>query len=280
MIGATRLRVNLDIARQQRLAADIRRDQAEIATERRIQAPSDDPVGSRQVADIVRAQADNANWKINVDRAADMAAAVDTAFSGTQSLLDAAAAVLLAARSGLQSADVRDIAANQLRGFAAEIAGYALSRDAGGNRLFPDDEALSIPVGQGQKVAPGMAVDQGFAVADRSIVDLLGDAASALQIDDAASRQGATAASLDAINSAIAHIGGARATAGAVAERIERRRDDLAGADVRLIEQRNTLEGADIATVIARLQGRQVSLEAAQAVFARINRQTLFDILG
>jgi flagellar hook-associated protein 3 FlgL len=32
--------------------------------------------------------------------------------------------------------------------------------------------------------------------------------------------------------------------------------------------------------VVARLQSRQLSLEAAQATFARINRSTLFDLLS
>lgn len=280
MIGTTRLNRSLDIARQQRLATDIRRDQTEISTERRIQTPSDDPVGADRVATIVRTLSDTASWRANADRASVMAAGADTVLASTGPLLDAAASALLGARSGLQSLDARTIVANQLRSIAEEVTALSATRDADGNRLFPDSAALAIPVGDNRTVTAGMALANAFTVGGQSFADTLTAAADALLIADDAARGVAVSASIDAINRAVNHATEARGIIGIGAERIERERERLAGDALSLTEKRNAIEGADIATVIARLQGRQVSLEAAQAVFARINRQTLFDILG
>ena len=50
-------------------------------------------------------------------------------------------------------------------------------------------------------------------------------------------------------------------------------------AKQKLAEERSGLEDTDIQAVIARLSSQQLSLQAAQAVFARVNENTLFDIL-
>jgi flagellar hook-associated protein 3 FlgL len=40
------------------------------------------------------------------------------------------------------------------------------------------------------------------------------------------------------------------------------------------------LEDTDLTAAIARLNAQQLTLDAAQAAFARINRRSLFDLLG
>ena len=45
-------------------------------------------------------------------------------------------------------------------------------------------------------------------------------------------------------------------------------------------EERSSIEDTDLAATIARVQTNQLSLDAAQSLFARINRRTLFDLLG
>ena len=48
---------------------------------------------------------------------------------------------------------------------------------------------------------------------------------------------------------------------------------------MQLEEQRSGLESTDITEAVARLGAKDLSLKAAQAVFARINQTSLFDIL-
>ena len=52
-----------------------------------------------------------------------------------------------------------------------------------------------------------------------------------------------------------------------------------ADTGLQLEEERSGLEDTDIQAVVARLSSQQLSLQAAQAVFARVNESTLFDIL-
>jgi len=47
-----------------------------------------------------------------------------------------------------------------------------------------------------------------------------------------------------------------------------------------LSDRRSSLEDTDLTEVLARVQANLLSLEAAQASFARINRQTLFDLIS
>jgi flagellar hook-associated protein 3 FlgL len=48
---------------------------------------------------------------------------------------------------------------------------------------------------------------------------------------------------------------------------------------IQLEEERSRIESADIVEVVARLQARQLTLQAAQAAFVRINQNSLFDLL-
>jgi flagellar hook-associated protein 3 FlgL len=48
---------------------------------------------------------------------------------------------------------------------------------------------------------------------------------------------------------------------------------------ISLSEERSGLEDTDLSSAIADLNGMTMTLEAAQAAFARINRRTLMDFL-
>ena len=45
-------------------------------------------------------------------------------------------------------------------------------------------------------------------------------------------------------------------------------------------ERRADLESTNLSQVIANVSAQLLQLEAAQSAFARINRQTLFDLIG
>ncbi len=94
-----------------------------------------------------------------------------------------------------------------------------------------------------------------------------------------ATRQAASAAALDGLDRAASQIALARADQGIRADRLEQVRDRLKESDVQLEEQKAAIEGADVTEVIARLQSKQVSLQAAQAIFARLNQTSLFDLI-
>ena len=58
-------------------------------------------------------------------------------------------------------------------------------------------------------------------------------------------------------------------------ENIGKRIDDTA---LTLTERRSTLEDTDLTEVVTKLQNKLMTLEAAQIAFARISKQSLFDL--
>ena len=78
MISNTRYHLQSEINRQQKLAADIARAQSDLSNETRLQRASDDPAASARVADIRRAQANEAVWARNVDSASALATRADS----------------------------------------------------------------------------------------------------------------------------------------------------------------------------------------------------------
>ena len=278
MISGTRFRLNLEIGRQSQLAQEIVRAQTEIATGKRILAPSDDPVGAARVAELGRAEADEATWLRNIETAAALAARADTALSSVANGVDRAKELMLAAASATLSADNRAVIAAELRGIAEEIASLRLTLDPRGEPLFRTNGELEIPVAAGVRIAP---------VASRAVifdgpVDILASivgAAAAAEEADPAARSAATKASLDTLDAAARQLATARADQGVRADRLDKLRDRLAASGLQLEEQRSAIEGTDITEAVARLQSKQLNLQAAQAIFARINQRSLFDLI-
>lgn len=277
MINGTRFRLDQEIARQARLARDIARGQIEIATGKRILAPSDDPVGAAQVAEIGRAQADETTWLRNIDTASALAARADTVLESVATNLDRAKELMLAAASGTLSADNREIIARELRLIAEELGSLRLTLDPRGEPLFRTTAALEIPVSAGVRIAPVAARADLFDAPIDIVATVNAAADAATQPDE--TRQAAVAASITALNASLAHIATARADQGSRAARLDDLRERLEISGLQLNELRSGLEDADITEVVARIQAKQLNLQAAQAIFARVNQTSLFDLL-
>lgn len=278
MISGTRFRLTLEITRQARLAQEIARAQSEIATGKRILAPSDDPIGAARVGEIGRAQADEATWLRNAEVAAALAARADTTLSSVATSVDRAKELMLAAASGTLSADNRAIIANELRGIAEEIGSLRATLDPRGEPLFRTNGPLEIPVSAGIRIAP---VAERVAIFDAPIdlVAAVNAAAAAAVEPDPATRSAAIRASLETLDGGAAQIATARADQGVRADRLDKIRERLATSGLQLEEQKSAIEGTDIAEAIARVQSKQLNLQAAQAMFARINQRSLFDLI-
>lgn len=284
MINGTRHRLTVEINRQTRLAADIARTQVEISTGKKILAPSDDPTASARISEFARAQANEAAWVRNLESAAALSDRADTALSAVASGLTRAKELIIAAANGTLSADNRATIAAELRGIAADITTLADSRDPRGEALFRTGAPLEIPVHAGGTIAPvaSRAAIFGAVTTPSGVFDLatiLSDAADAVVEPDDATRAAAADVSLDALDAAVNHIAAARGDQGVRASRIDNLREQLELSSLQLDEQRSGLESTNVTEAIARLQSKQLTLQAAQAVFARVNQNSLFDLL-
>jgi len=85
------------------------------------------------------------------------------------------------------------------------------------------------------------------------------------------------AAGNTAIDGTINHAADMIAAVGLNAARLDRLTENSALRAISTAEERSALEDTDLSAAIAELNGMTLTLEAAQAAFARINRRTLMD---
>jgi flagellar hook-associated protein 3 FlgL len=278
MINGTRFRLDQEIGRQARLAREIARGQIEIATGKRILAPSDDPIGAARVAEINRAQANEATWIRNIDTALALASRSDTVLGSVASNLDRAKELMLSAASGTLSADNRQVIAQELQSIRSELATLRVTLDPRGEPLFRAGTPLEIPVSPGTRLAPVASRDVIFDT-PVDIVAALDAAAAAVVLADPAARQAAVNGSLGTLDGALSQVANARADQGTRASRLDDIRDRLAESGLQLEEQKSGLESANISEIVARISAKDLNLKAAQAIFARVNQSSLFDLL-
>ena len=124
--------------------------------------------------------------------------------------------------------------------------------------------------------APVPAAADVFVIAGNSLSTGIRDAAIAV----AAGNKPAMGTALTALNTAIGHVADRHAAIGLSAGRLERIGDGLAAREITLKDERSSVEDTDLSVAIAELNAQDLTLGAAQAAFAKINRQTLFDILN
>lgn len=284
MISGTRYRLDQEINRQLSLSREIGRAQTQLSTQKRIQAPSEDPVAAARISSIGRAQANEASWKSNLNLAAALADRADTALRAAGTAYDRVTELMTQGATGTLSDQNRATIALELRSIAAELNSLKGSKDSRGNALFMAGYSLRIPVQSGvQVIAVGTREEVFESVATaggpKDLAAIVNDAAAALELTDPVARAAAVALSVDEVGAAVKHVATQRGEHGALANRVDQLLERHADTDLQLKEERSGLEDTDVQAVIARLGSQQLSLQAAQAVFARVNESTLFDIL-
>jgi len=284
MISGTRYRLDQEINRQLSLSRDIAKAQTQLSTQKRIQTPSDDPVAATRISSVGRAQANEAAWKSNLNLAAALGARADTALKGAGAAFDRVTELMTQGATGTLSDQDRATIAIELRSIADELNSLKNSKDSRGNALFMSGYSLRIPVQSGvQVIAVGTREDvfesAATAGGPKDLAAIVTDAAAALEIADPTARKAAVAISVDETAAAVTHVAAQRGEQGALANRVDQLLERQADTGLQLTEERSGLEDTDIQAIIARLSSQQLSLQAAQAVFARVNENTLFDIL-
>ena len=284
MISGTRYRLDQEISQQLALSRDIAKAQTQLSTQKRIQSPSEDPVAAARNSSIGRAQANDAVWKSNLDLASSLADRADTALKAVGTAFDRVTELMTQGATGTLSDQDRATIALELRSIADELTTLKDSKDSRGNALFMSGYSLRIPVQSGvQVIAVGTREEVFESVATaggpKDLAAIVSDAAAALEITDPAARKAAVNVSVDEVAAAVGHVASQRGEQGALANRVDTLLERQADTGLQLEEERSGLEDTDIQAVVARLSAQQLSLQAAQAVFAKVNQNTLFDIL-
>ena len=276
MINAVGNRMTREIARQQKLADALERTQIQISGGKKLLRMSDDPVAARRIATIGTTQASMTAWSSNINSASALVSQADGVMKSVSDLMSRARELTLAAASDTANPADRATIAAELGTIADEIDALAATRDSNGEPVFAAGNARVMRFDSDVTFAPVPSASDVFVVGGNSLSTGIRDAATAIAANDEAGMN----ASLDALATAISHVADEHAKIGLSGGRLERIGDGLAARGITLKDERSVVEDTDLSVAIAELNAQELTLSAAQAAFAKINRQTLFDILS
>jgi flagellar hook-associated protein 3 FlgL len=285
VISSTRYRATAEIARQNQVAQQIAKLQESVSTDKRLSAPSDDPTAANRISEIRQAQADQAVWGANIKSGQASSETADSTLGSIQTLLNRAKELMLSARNDSTSDIDRQSIANEMRGLVTDLNTYSQTVDQTGRSLFPTGAVLVIPVSEGLNLPASVTRAEVFdqvttASGTKTIASILTDAADSLGLTNVAQRDAGVDASLAAIDSAGAHVTQVRADQGVRGQRFDDAAERLQASSDSLTAERTGLENTDLPYALSTYQAKQVSLQAAQTVFAQSHKSSLFDMLG
>ena len=276
MINAVGNRMTREIARQQKLADQLERTQIQISGGKKLLRMSDDPVAARRIATIGTSQASMAAWSANINSASALVAQADGVMKSVSDLMVRARELTLAAANDSANPADRATIAAELGTIADEIDSLAATRDSNGEPVFAAGTARVMRFDSDISFAPVPAAADVFVIGGNSLSTGIRDAATAIAAGDKV----AMGASLDALATTIGHVADRHAELGLSGGRLERIGDGISARGITLKDERSAVEDTDLSVAIAELNAHDLTLSAAQAAFAKINRQTLFDILN
>ena len=276
MINAVGNRMTREIARQQKLADALERTQIQISGGKKLLRMSDDPVAARRIATIGTSQASMTAWSANINSADALVSQADGVMKSVSNLMTRARELTLAAASDTVNPADRATIAAELGTIANELDALAATRDSNGEPVFASGTARVMRFDSDVSFAPVQSAADVFVIGGNSLSTGIRDAAAAVAAGDKL----AIGASITTLATAIGHVADEHAKLGLAGGRLERIGDGLALRNITLKDERSTVEDTDLDIAIADLKAMDLTLQAAQAAFAKINRQTLFDILN
>ncbi|AEG50266.1 flagellin domain protein [Sphingobium chlorophenolicum L-1] len=280
MVGITNKILLAEIRRQQQLSQGIVDGQTAISTGKTLTRPSENALAWVQVSDIGRAQAQQAAWQSNISTGTARAATAEANLDEMNTLLTRAQELLTAARNGSLNDASKTAIVEEMKTIRTTIDSLLNQKDYNGVPTFDDGQSVLVPVSRGLNLAvvgTRQEVSEGIDVngTPMTLDGILGQSITALQSGNDAN----VVAALDAIKAAQNHVVLEQTKQGVRSDRLDVIGTRLTDIDIDLKERRANLESTDLTEVISSVSAKLLQLDAAQSAFARINQQTLFDLI-
>ena len=275
--------------------------QTQVATGKKILAPSDSASGWQQLAGLKRAVADDGAYASNIKMAQSLLAATDAALDTVETQLQRAKAFAVQANSDTITPEGRTAILKEVEAIITDLLGAVNAKDTRGQPLFggaagdaayarqPDGgiayvgqgDAAPIPVGDGVEIAATENGPRAFggiptANGESDMFAILTAFATALQ---PGAEPGGVDTAMTDLDAALDQLGAVRASVGARAFRMDLEAERLVDADVAREAARSGIEDADTATSITELQKTLTILQATQASFTKLTSLSLFDYI-
>lgn len=275
--------------------------QVQVATGKKIHAPSDSASGWQQLAGLNRADADDLAYGSNIKMAQSLLADTESALDAVTTQLQRAKAFAVQANNGTLTPEGRAAILTDIEAIISDLLGVANGTDSRGHPLFggaageaayarqPDGsiayvgsgEATSIPVGDGVSIAAGETGARAFggiagAKGPTDMFAILTAFAAALQ---PGAEPGGIETAMGDLDAALSQVDTTRASVGARAFRMDLEAERIADAGIAREATRDGIEAADPTQAIAELQKTLTILQATQASFTKLTSMSLFDYL-
>ncbi|WP_336959542.1 flagellin [Sphingobium aquiterrae] len=281
MVGITAKLVAAEIRRQRDLSLSIADDQTKISTGIALTTPSQDPLAWVQVSDIGRAQAQQSAWATNVSYGQSRAAKAESNLGQIYTLFTRAQELMVSSSTAVLDDSGRTAIVEELKNLRLTMADLLNEKDYQGTPVFDDGASTLVPVSRGLNlpvVGTRQSISEGINVGGTtlSLDDMVGNAISAIQSGDSA----AMSTALTQVRGGLDHIIVQQSVQGVRGDRLDTAGERLTEVDLNLTERRSSLESTDLTTTLATVKAKLLSLEAAQSAYARINQQTLFDLIN
>ena len=305
-IGTNHL-FDVNIARMRQRAAEAAEWQTQIATGKRLTAPSADAVAYDRVTLLKRSMANEEQYTANVGVARSVLEQSDGALAGVEAQLQRANELAIRASTATMSQNDRAAMAVELQNIlddlfttanGTDIRGTPLFGGAGSAPAFVRDangvvsyagsgEAAPIPISESATVITNESGARVFGTIEtgsgvRDLFSIVGDLAAALGPNgptDPAALRAEMERGMDGLAAAVEHIAVSRASIGARGARLELEGERLAQRSIDQDIERSGLEDADITETVPKLQQALLTLQATQASFAKLSQLSLFDYI-
>jgi flagellar hook-associated protein 3 FlgL len=280
--------------------------QAKLASGKQLVKPSDDAEKSGIIQRLTTALNRQDSYESGLDRAQSRLSSEESALMTSESILQRIRELAVRAGNDTLSPADRNVISQEVSSLRDELFGLANSQDVNGNYVFSgagvqnpafvaaadgsvsyqgDQNQTSVDISEYRSLVMNRAGNDVFASVSRSQADgdpidigfftVIDDFAAALSDDNGEGiSRGLTEITgiTEGIGMAIANVGNRMNT-------IDSQRDILADTKLRYQEMLSNAEDLDYATAVTQLSAELLSLEAAQASFAKISQLNLFNYL-
>lgn len=284
MVFITNQSVSAEIKRQQKLATDIATYQQQISTGNKLDKPSDDPSSWIQISVVGRQQSLNDAYTTNLKYAQSRAQQASSSLDDIKNLMQEVNSQLVQATSQGAGTPGALAIAQTLQNVRDSISTIMNQKDYQGTPTFDSGTSNLVPIGVGlsyEAVGTKEAVEtvttdtSTTPPTTKSIYDILDAAITAVQNGDSA---GITKSITDT-KTALDHVIVEQSKQGVRENRLDNEVSRLSTQNLNLSERKMNLSDTDLTEAVTKVQAKLVTLQAAQAVFSKINQQSLFDLL-
>jgi flagellar hook-associated protein 3 FlgL len=270
--------------------------QVQIATGKKLAAPSDDAVASQQLAEFRQRDADAKVYGTNMNVAGALLRQADSTLESITGQLQRAIELTSQASNGTLTTDARRVIGAELTAIVDQLVDLGNTKDLRGQPLFGSADGTKpvqraadgsfsfvstkvseIPVADGQMIQATETAARVFQSNGGDVLTALATLASALEAGTASAQDAGGA--LSGLFAAADQVGVVQASVGARAARIELSQAMLIETNSDREELRSSLEDVDVTAAITELQKTMTILNATQASFSKMTSLSLFNYL-